>query len=186
MKNALSRSIVVVLLLLVSRAGAQSEVAAEPRSEGTAVLLSLGGLLGPMAAAWVLPGVGGSSRAGTVASVGLVGAGATWGTSLGYWYAGSDRYALVSGLGKTAVLGAGIGAAVLATRGDKDRAANGEVVDDLTGPMLVSLASLAVLVWDVVDVVTVPGAVRRHQAPALSLAPVPVSGGWGVALAGGF
>jgi len=67
MKNALSRLIVVVILLLVSRARAQSEVVAEPRSEGTAVLLSLGGLLGPMAAAWVLPGVGGPSRPETSA-----------------------------------------------------------------------------------------------------------------------
>jgi hypothetical protein len=186
MKDILSRSIVVVILLLVSRARAEGEVVAEPRSEGTAVLLSLGGLLGPMAAAWVLPGVGGSSRAGTMAWVGLVGAGATWGTSLGYWYAGSDRYALVSGLGKTALLGAGVGLAVLATRGDKERAAAGEVVDDLTGPALVSLASIAVLVWDVVDVMTVPGAVRRHQARAVSLAPLPVGGGWGVAVASGF
>ena len=36
------------------------------------------------------------------------------------------------------------------------------------------------------DETTVPGAVRRHQARAVSLTPVPVSGGWGVALASGF
>jgi hypothetical protein len=183
MKNALSRSIVVVFLLLASRARARAEVA-EPRSEGTAVLLSLGGLLGPMAAASILPGVGGSSREGTVAWVALVGAGATWGTSLGYLYAGSDRYALVSGLGKTAVLGAGVGVALWSTRGSKARAASGEVVDDLTGPMILGLTSLALLVWDVVDVVTVPAAVRRHQEGTVALAPLPVGNGWGLALAG--
>jgi hypothetical protein len=181
MKNALRGSIIIALFASAPRVQAETESSRQPKSEGTAVLLSVGGVLGPAAAAYVLPDAvtGGSSRATTVTSLVLLAGGATWGTSLGYFYAGDTRYALVSGLGKTALLGAGIGAGVLAVSSSKG-------VDDPTGAVFVSLASLAVLVWDVVDVITVPGAVRRHNEHLVALLPTRLGRGWGLALASRF
>ena len=109
----------------------------------------------------------------------LLAGGATWGTSLGYFYAGDNRYALVSGLGKTALLGAAIGAGVLAVSSSKG-------VDDPTAGVFLGMASLVVLVWDVVDVIVVPGAVRRHNERMVYLRPVSLGRGWGLALASGF
>ena len=72
--------------------------------------------------------------------IALLALGGTWGTSLGYAYAGDARYALISGLGKTALIGAAAGGAVLYS-------ARSDVVDDPMGAVMYSAAFIAVAIW---------------------------------------
>lgn len=171
----------VALLWPTPGRGAEGSTVVE-KSEGTAVLLSVAGVLGPLAAASLVPElvVADGSRPRQVIGVGLLALGATWGTSLGYAYAGDLRHALFSGFGKAALIGAAAGGAAL-------YGARSEVVDDPMGAVMFSAAFIAVAIWDVVDVIRVPAAVRRHnQRAAVTLLPLRLRDGWGAAVASRF
>jgi hypothetical protein len=173
----------LTLAALASTPARAQEPPAPPR-ESTAVWLSLGGVLVPAAASIALAGDGSGGRERNIGALALLAGGATWGTSLGYFYAGDHRYALLSSLGKTALLGAGAGLAALQGPERRTEGDHLEVNDNPMGGVYLGLAALAVVAWDAVDVVMVPQAVRRQSEPALSLAPTRLPGGWALSLAG--
>jgi hypothetical protein len=107
--------------------------------------------------------------------LGLFGAGATWGTSCGYYQAGLPIRATMAGLGKMGLIALGVAA------------------DHRSGPSDTSLpiavyAVVGVLAWDVVDLVQLGRIIRTDRQPTASLAPTVVvaRGVQGLGLAGRF
>jgi hypothetical protein len=109
------------------------------------------------------PGEGDEPRANprTIAAMAGLYASLAWGTSAGYLYSGNTRYAVAGGLGKTALLGAGIGAS-LAFEADGH-------------PYLLASSVALITTWSLVDYALLYRDVRRQNERRALAARVPIA-----------
>jgi hypothetical protein len=157
-----------------ARAQERHDAPAAPKSTATAMLLSGGLTLGGMWAGSAIyrtqADAGGDidQNAITHTAMGLAVASMLWGPSAGHAYAGNTRYALLSGAGKSLLLGATVaGERWLTGQGDH--------------PYLSVLGLGAIVLWDIYDVAMLPRVVSEHNMRArLRAMPAvtPVQGGW--------
>ena len=180
-----TRFLLVTLMLSTLLLGARTARAQErhdapagPKSTGTALLLASGLTLGGMWAGNALYGTqadaDGNVDQNAIAhtGMGLALASLLWGTSAGHAYAGNTRYALLSGAGKSLLLGAIVA-------GDR------RLSDEGDHPYLAAMGLAAIMVWDICDVAVLPRAVAEHNMRAwLQVMPAvtPVQGGWAASM----
>ncbi len=153
----------VVLLSALCVLGPAPAAADSERSTGWAYAAGAAGVLVP---GWIgtalIPGTEDDRGIGArdVAAMTGLYAALAWGTSAGYLYSGNTRYALIGGLGKTALLGGAIGASVAFE-------ADGH-------PYLMAMGVSLALTWSIVDYALLYRDVRRQnerRAGALLSAP---------------
>jgi hypothetical protein len=155
----------IALLAGAACALATSSAVAQQKSERAAFLLAAGGAMAPMVASGLLY----ETRGHSDATVALAVAGICWGPSLGYGYVGSWGYALLSGLGKSALVGGAMW---------EERDAGPE-----SHRYLSTYAAAGAALWSVADTFGLIFVVKRRNAetegrpPRLVLAPYVVAGG---------
>jgi hypothetical protein len=180
-----TRFLLVTFLLFTLLLGARTARAQErydapaaPKSTGTALLLAGGLTLGGMWAGNAVYGTqadaDGNVDQNAIAhtGMGLALGSLLWGTSAGHAYAGNTRYALLSGAGKSLLLGA-------TAAGERWLGAEGD------HPYLMVMGLAAIMVWDIYDVAVLPRAVAEHNVRArLQAMPAvtPVQGGWAASM----
>ncbi|MCI0330502.1 MAG: hypothetical protein L0196_06060 [candidate division Zixibacteria bacterium] len=154
--------------LLDSSFSTPNRIIPDPKSEGTAVALSLGGTIVPITLGLVVA-TQGPNDAGIVPGVVLMGSGVVFGPSLGYFYGGRPGRGL-SGIGiRLGLSAATLGATYIAgTSTDGWDGLDRAAVAFFIGSGVVAAAAVA-------DVLLVPKAVRKHnrslQEKALTIAP---------------
>lgn len=139
--------------------------APQPRSRAIAYTLAVGGTLAPIYLAGALNG-----KTGQRTQVALIGGGICWGPSLGFAYARAWPTAILSGLGKSALLSAALWL--------DERSAPGEPEADHAGATL--LATVAVAAWTALDLFRLAVVVESENAKArrgLALGPYLSVGG---------
>jgi hypothetical protein len=175
--RSILRSLVAAALVaaLAAPVRAADTPEAPPRSVPVAYVLGIGATLGPMYAAKAMV----ESAHGDVspAAMGVMVSGLCLGPSVAYAYGRSWRYALVSGLLKSAALAGAVAIDAKTLRQDQGHA------------WLSTFVAGGVAVWSVVDLIRLGSVVEennRRLSPPLALAPLVTPTGGGLVVAGRF
>jgi len=185
-----------LLALTASTVEAAPEAASAPKSESTALALSIGGEVASLvliaAPAFRIGGCSYGPSNGLRecddldAALPMVSVAGVVGTlvapSLGHWYAGKP---FTRGL-KTRLLGVGIAAAGALLFADACLAEGCSRAAELPGQIVMAAGGVAYLVGTVDDLSSVRRAVRESNRRQLALTPIPVRSGGGLALVGQF
>jgi len=154
------------LALITVTVDTSSAFAQRRRSTGWAYAGATAGVLVPAFVAQVImvkpedEGESATSKARILAATTGYYASLVWGSSVGYYYSGNTRYATWSGIGKTAILGASIGADFAFQKKDSH-------------PYLIALGTMAVLLWEVGDFVYLYRDVNKQNAKRRATVSVP-------------